>query len=215
MGVPMEVINDGDVTALAGSMSIDDNGILGIAMGSSEAAGYVNQEGRIMGWLNELAFAPIDYSPEAPVEEWSGDRGCGASYFSQQCVFRLAPKAGIHIPADMPDAEKLKFVQAKLEAGHEGALKIWQSMGIYLGYGIAHYADFYDIRHVLILGRCTSGMGGELLLDGAKDVMRIEFPELTERIELHLPDEKVRRVGQSVAAASLPVIEQVKNEISS
>ena len=72
MNVPLDVINDGDVTALAGSMSIEDNGILGIALGSSEAAGYVNLEGRIMGWLNELAFAPIDYSPTAPQDEWSG-----------------------------------------------------------------------------------------------------------------------------------------------
>ena len=207
LGVPLEVINDGDVTALAGSMSIEDNGILGIALGSSEAAGYVNMEGHIMGWLNELAFAPIDYGPNAPVEEWSGDKGCGASYFSQQCVFRLAPKAGIEIPADMTDAEKLKFVQEKLEAGHKGALKIWQSMGVYLGYGIAHYADFYDIKHVLILGRCTSGRGGSLLLEGANKVFETEFPELVGKIELHLPDEKIRRVGQSVAAASLPVVE--------
>jgi predicted NBD/HSP70 family sugar kinase len=206
MGVPLEVINDGDVTALAGSMSIEDNAILGIALGSSEAAGYVNNEGHIMGWLNELAFAPVDYSPNAPDEEWSGDKGCGANYFSQQCVFRLAPRAGIEIPADVTDAEKLKVVQEKLEAGHEGALKIWQSMGVYLGYGIAHYADFYEIKHVLILGRCTSGCGGDLLLEGAKKVFETEFPELLNKIELHLPDEKVRRVGQSVAAASLPVI---------
>ena len=206
MGVPLEVINDGDVTALAGSMSIEDNGILGIALGSSEAAGYVSLDGRIMGWLNELAFAPVDYSPEAPVDEWSGDRGCGGLYFSQQCVFRLAPKAGIEIPAGVTDAEKLKFVQQKLEAGDEGALKIWQSMGVYLGYGIAHYAAFYDIKHVLILGRCTSGRGGDLLIEGAKKVFETEFPRLLEKTELHLPDEKIRRVGQSVAAASLPVV---------
>ena len=206
LNVPLDVINDGDVTALAGSMSIEDNGILGIALGSSEAAGYVDMGGHITGWLNELAFAPIDYSPTAPLEEWSGDIGCGASYFSQQCVFRLAPKAGIEVPSGVLDAEKLKFVQEKLEAGHEGAHKIWQSMGVYLGYGLAHYADFYDIKHVLILGRCTSGSSGDLLLNGAKEVLKAEFPELLERITLHLPDEKVRRVGQSVAAASLPVI---------
>ena len=206
MGVPLEVINDGDVTALAGSMSIEDNGILGIALGSSEAAGYVNLDGHIMGWLNELAFAPIDYSPDAPVDEWSGDKGVGALYFSQQCVFRLAPKAGIEIPAGVTDAEKLKFVQKKLEAGDEGALKIWQSMGVYLGYGVVHYADFYDIKHVLILGRCTSGRGGDLLIEGAKKVFETEFPEFLEKVELHLPDEKIRRVGQSVAAASLPVV---------
>jgi predicted NBD/HSP70 family sugar kinase len=205
MGVPLEVINDGDVTALAGSMSIEDNGILGIALGSSEAAGYVNMQGHIMGWLNELAFAPVDYSPNAPVEEWSGDQGCGASYFSQQCVFRLASKAGIEIPAGMTDAERLKFVQEKLEAGDPGTLKIWESMGIYLGYGLAHYADFYDIKHVLILGRCTSGRGGDQLIEGVKNVFAAEFPEL-QKIELHLPDEKIRRVGQSVAAASLPVL---------
>jgi predicted NBD/HSP70 family sugar kinase len=206
MGVPLEIINDGDVTALAGSMSLEDNGVLGIAMGSSEAAGYVDMNGHIMGWLNELAFAPIDYSPKAPVEEWSGDVGCGASYFSQQCVFRLAPKTGIDIPTDMTDADRLKFVQVKLEAGHESAVKIWQSIGVYLGYGLAHYADFYDIKHVLILGRCTSGRGGDIILEGAKVVLQSEFPELSERIHIQLPDEKSRRVGQSIAAASLPVL---------
>ncbi len=206
MGIPLEVINDGDVTALAGSMSIDDNAVLGVALGSSEAAGYVNNTGHIMGWLNELAFAPIDYSPFAPDEEWSGDKGCGANYFSQQCVFRLAPKAGIEIPEGLNDAKKLKFVQEKLETDHAGAQKIWQTMGTYLGYGIAHYNDFYEIKHVLILGRCTSGRGGDLLIEGAKEVFSAEFPELLTKIELHLPDEKIRRVGQSVAAASLPVI---------
>ena len=206
MGVPLEVINDGDVTALAGSMSIEDNGILGIALGSSEAAGYVDMKGHIMGWLNELAFAPIDYSPTAPVEEWSGDTGCGASYFSQQCPFRLAPNAGIIVPSEFTDADKLKFIQEKLEAGHEGATRIWESMGIYLGYGLAHYADFYEIKHVLILGRCTSGRGGDLLLAGAKAVLKSEFPDLATSIQIHLPDEKIRRIGQSVAAASLPAL---------
>jgi predicted NBD/HSP70 family sugar kinase len=208
LGVPLVVINDGDVTALAGAMSLEDNGVLGIAMGSSEAAGYVDVEGHIMNWLSELAFAPIDYNPSAPSDEWSGDQGCGALYFSQQCVFRLAPKAGIDIPGNITDAEKLKFVQEKLEAGHPGAQKIWQSMGIFLGYGLAHYADFYDIKHVLILGRCTSGSGGNLILDNAQMVLQGEFPELASRIHVQLPDEKSRRVGQSIAAASLPEIKK-------
>jgi predicted NBD/HSP70 family sugar kinase len=208
--VPLEVINDGDVTALAGSMSLEDNGVLGIAMGSSQAAGYVDPNGHIMGWLNELAFAPIDYNPQAARDEWSGDTGCGSQYFSQQCVFRLAPKAGIRIPAELTDAEKLVFVQEKLENGREGAVKIWQSMGIYLGYGLAHYADFYEIKHVLILGRCTSGQGGTLILQAAKSVLQTEFPELANRIQIHLPDEQSRRIGQSIAAASLPVISSGK-----
>jgi predicted NBD/HSP70 family sugar kinase len=206
LNVPLEVINDGDVTALAGSMSLEDNGILGIAMGSSQAAGYVDLNGHILGWLNELAFAPIDYNSYAPVDEWSGDIGCGAQYLSQKCVFRLAPRAGIHIPQDLLDAEKLLYVQEKLNNGHEGALKIWQSMGIYLGYALAHYTRYYNMQHVLILGRCTSGLGGSLIIDEARKVLVTEFPELAEHFQIQLPDERIRRVGQAIAAASLPVI---------
>ena len=194
------------MTALAGSMSLEDSGILCIAMGSSEASGYVNLEGNITGWLNELAFAPIDYSSDAPVDEWSQDRGVGASYFSQQCVFRLAPRVGLEPPDELTPAAKLKFVQSKLEAGHQGAHEIWQSIGIYLGYAIAHYSDFYPIKHVLILGRCTSGSGGPLIREGARTVRGAEFPELASQIHIQLPDEKSRRVGQSIAAASLPAL---------
>ena len=205
-GVPFVVINDGDVTALAGALSLGDSGILGLALGSSEAAGFVDARGHITGWLNELSFAPVDYSPYAPREGWSGDRGCGASYLSQQAVFRLAPLAGITLPPNLTDAEKLAFVQAKLEADHPGAAKIWQTMGVYLGYTLAHYASFYEMRHVLILGRCTSGHGGNLLLEGARRVLKREFPALAARLKLHLPDETTRRVGQAIAAASLPLL---------
>jgi hypothetical protein len=79
-------------------------------------------------------------------------------------------------------------------------------MGIYLGYALAQYADFYDIKHVLILGRCTSGRGGDLILNGARQVLQSEFPELAAKINVQLPDEKSRRVGQSIAAASLPAL---------
>jgi predicted NBD/HSP70 family sugar kinase len=203
----LEIANDGDVTALAGSMSLGDNGVLGIAMGSSEAGGYVNLEGNITGWLNELAFAPIDYNPAAPADKWSGDRGVGSLYFSQQCVFRLAPRVGIEIPDEISKADQLQYVQNKLESGDEGAIKIWQTIGCYLGYGIAHYADFYNLRHVLILGRCTSGSGGRYILDGALEVLNAEFPGVARSVNIQLPDEKSRRVGQAIAAASLPVLD--------
>jgi predicted NBD/HSP70 family sugar kinase len=206
LGIPLEIVNDGEVTALAGAMSLEDNGVLGIAMGSSEAAGYITLSGKITDWLDELAFAPVDYNPNATVDEWSGDVGCGALYFSQQCVFRLAPEVGIKLPTDVTDAEKLKFVQNELEAGHDGAVKIWGSIGTYLGYALAHYADFYDLKHVLILGRVTSGKGGPIILKGAKDVLVLEFPDLAAQVNIQLPDEKSRRVGQSIAAASLPSI---------
>jgi predicted NBD/HSP70 family sugar kinase len=206
--VPLEVINDGDVTALAGAMALKENGILGIAMGSSQAAGYIDMQGRIVGWLNELAFAPIDYNPDAPYDEWSGDRGCGAQYLSQQCVFRLAGKAGIQVPSGVPDAEKLEFVQRMLDAGHEGADQIWKSIGIYLGYALGQYARFYDLRHVLILGRCTAGLGGHLIVEEAEKVLKGEFPELASCLTIQIPDERDRRFGQAIAAASLPKIDE-------
>lgn len=205
-GVPLEVANDGDVTALAGAMSLDSGSLLGVAMGSSEAAGYVNEDGNITGWLNELAFAPIDYNPNAPVDEWSCDIGCGAQYLTQQAVFRLASKAGITLDESASLADKLKSVQELLESGDERARKIWETIGCYMGYAIAHYADFYAIRHMLILGRVTSGSGGTIILDKTREVLNTEFPELAGSMELHLPDEKTRRVGQAVAAASLPVV---------
>lgn len=207
IGVPLVIVNDGDVAALAGAMSLAADGILGIALGPSEAAGYVSTAGTITGWLNELAFAPVNYNPQAPRDEWSGDRGCGAQYLSQQAVFRLARASGIAIPRGLTPADRLRFVQGLLEGGDERAVKIWESIGVYLGYAIAHYASFYKIDHLLILGRCTSGMGGELTLERAAAVLRTDFPALAERIGLHLPDEKSRRVGQAIAAASLPALD--------
>lgn len=205
-GVPFDVVNDGDVTALAGAMSLEDGAVLGIAMGSSEAGGYVTPAGEITTWLNELAFCPVDYDPEAPVDEWSGDRGCGVQYFSQQAVFRLAREAGIEIDESLGLADRLKSVQDLLQAGDERARRIWDTIGVYAGYGIAHYAWLYDLRHVLILGRVTSGDGGSIILEGARNVLQADFPELADTIAIHLPDESSRRVGQAVAAASLPVI---------
>ncbi len=203
-GVPLEVANDGDVTALAGAMSLNEDRVLGIAMGSSEAAGYVDAHGNITGWLNELAFAPIDYLPTAHEDEWSGDVGCGVQYLTQQAVFRLALRVGIDISGTEVLAEKLKIVQNALAAGHEGAAQVWRTIGVYFGYAIAHYAAFYDIGRVLTLGRVTSGQGGEIILEEARRVLEVEFPSIAEKVRLSLPDEKSRRVGQAVAAASLP-----------
>ncbi|MEW6305360.1 MAG: ROK family protein, partial [Verrucomicrobiota bacterium] len=204
LGVPLEVVNDGEVTALAGSMSLNKNAVLGIAMGTSQAAGYVTPEGNITSWLNELAFAPIDYNPSAPVDEWSGDYGCGAQYFSQQAVGRLLPVAGIDVDPKTPLPEKLKHVQSLMQQGDHRAENIYRTIGTYLGYALAHYADFYAFENLLILGRVTTGKGGDLIIEGAKEVLRVEFADLAGRIAFHIPDEKDKRHGQAVAAASLP-----------
>ena len=204
--VPLVVINDGDVTALAGALSLNETGMLGVAMGSSEAGGFMDKNGRILGWLNELAFTPVDYNPEATIEEWSGDRGVGALYFSQQAVNKLLPAAGIELPAALGLPERLKAVQDLMAHDDPRAAKIYETIGVYLGYAIPHYADFYDFSHMLILGRVTTGKGGDIVLAKAREVLRKEFPEIAGRIKLHVPDEKTRRVGQAVAAASLPVL---------
>ncbi|MCL1796095.1 MAG: ROK family protein [Clostridia bacterium] len=202
--VPLEVANDGDVTALAGAMELNDGNVLGIAMGTSEAGGYVDGDGNITGWLNELAFVPVDVSPAAMADEWSGDIGCGVKYFSQDGAIKLASAAGIELDSAAPPGEQLKVIQRCMADGHEGARGIYESIGIYLGYALAWYAEFYDIRHLLLMGRVTSGDGGEIVADCAKDVLQAEFPALFAKLHIHLPDEKSRRVGQSVAAASLP-----------
>jgi len=206
-GIPFEVINDGEVTALAGSMSLETNKILGVAMGSSEAAGYVDGHGNVKGWLDELAFAPVDYSPDAPVDEWSGDKGCGVSYFNQVGVNRFAELAGIELDADKGLPERLKDVQALMEQGDEKAKAVFESIGVCFGYAIAHYDRFYDFENLLVLGRVTSGAGGDLIVKSSEHVLKEEFPELAEKIAIRVPDEKSRRVGQAIAAASLPQIE--------
>ncbi len=202
--IPLEVVNDGEVTALAGSMSLGKNRILGISLGTSTAGGYVNAEGNITTWLNELAFVPVDYNPQAPRDEWSGDYGCGVQYFSQQCVGRLLAPAGIEVDPKLSLPEKLKQVQKLMDQGDGRARKIYQTIGTYLGYAIAHFSDFYELENVLILGRVTSGLGGDIIIAGAKEVLKAEFPELSGTIAFHIPDEKDKRHGQAVAAASLP-----------
>jgi predicted NBD/HSP70 family sugar kinase len=202
--IPFEVVNDGEVTALAGAMSLKEDAVLGVALGSSQAAGFVTPEGKITSWLNELAFAPVDYNPNAPVDEWSGDYGCGVQYFSQQGVGRLIPVAGIPVDPQLGLPEKLVEVQKLMAKGDERAAEIYQTIGTCLGYSIAHYTDFYDFRHLLLLGRVTTGAGGTILMEKAREVLEIEFPELS--VAIHMPDEKEKRHGQAMAAASLPVI---------
>jgi predicted NBD/HSP70 family sugar kinase len=208
--VPLEVMNDGEVTALAGSMSLNRTRVLGISLGTSTAGGYVNRDGNITSWINELAFVPVDYNPGAPVDEWSGDYGCGVQYFSQQGVGRLLGPAGIVADPKLALPEKLKQVQQLMQQGDYRALKIYQTIGTYLGYGIAHLAEFYDLENVLILGRVTSGPGGDVIIAGAKEVLKAEFPALAEAIAFHIPNEKDKRHGQAIAAASLPMLKTTK-----
>ena len=188
--VPYVVANDGDVSALAGAMSLEENNILGIAMGTSEAVGYVDENGNITGWLNELAFAPVDVNPDAMEDEWSGDIGCGVKYFSQDGVIKLAPAAGISLSDDLAPAQKLKEVQKLMENPGSPAEAIFRSIGVYLGHSLALYHHFYGFKHVLLLGRVMSGRGGDIVLDTCKKVLADEYPEIADKINPTLPELK-------------------------
>lgn len=204
--VPIVVANDGDVTALAGAMGMGAGSVMGMAMGTSEAVGYVDAEGNVLGWLNELAFAPVDLYEGAMADEWSTDIGVGCKYFSQDAVIKLAPRAGIELNEALTPAEKLKEIQALAERGDKRAKRIFADIGIYLAHTLKLYCRFYDVHHMIVLGRVTSGLGGSLILDTCQAIMQEEYPELAKKVRVMLPDEKTRRVGQSVAAASLPEI---------
>lgn len=207
-GVPMIVANDGEVTALAGAMAMDANGVVGISMGTSVAGGYVNLNGNITDWLNELAFVPVDYRDDAPADEWSGDIGCGVQYFCQQGVARLAKVANLGFPADMPFPKQLEAVQQLMKEKDSRAAAIYRTIGVCFGYAIAHFAEFYQIRNLLILGRVSSGEGGEVIMAEARRVLDVEFPALSKEITFRVPDEKFKRHGQAVVAASLPEIKK-------
>lgn len=202
--IPYAVANDGDVSALAGTMSLKDNNVLGIAMGTSEAVGYIDEEGRITGWLNELAFVPVDASPNAMIDEWAGDIGCGVKYFSQDGVIKLAPRAGIELDESASPAEKLKAVQALMAEDDPRAKKVYESIGCYLGHTLPYYYQTYGFRYVLLLGRVMSGKGGDILIETCEKVLKNEYPDIADKFQLKLPDEYFRRVGQSMAVASLP-----------
>ena len=195
---PVKVANDGDVAALAGAFT-EGGEILGIAMGTSLAAGYVDSKMRIRGCLNELAFVPVDANEESAIDEWSGDRGVGVMYHSQDAVIKLAPEAGIDLDENLSPAEKLKVVQALANEGDERAKELYERMGDYFGYTLLWFACLYQIKKAIFLGRVASGKGGEILLERAREIIAKEGSSL----EITLPDEMSRRLGQSFTAAGL------------
>ena len=204
--VPVVVANDGDVSALAGAMGLNAGRIMGLAMGTSEAVGYVDKDKNVLGWISELAFAPVDLSENAMRDEWSTDIGAGCKYFSQDAVIKLAPRAGIRLDESRSPADQLKQVQALMEEGDERAAGIFRDIGIYLAHTVVLYARFYDIDKLILMGRVMSGKGGDVILSTARRVLAADHPALAEKVTLMLPDEKTRRIGQAVAAASLPEI---------
>ena len=200
-GIPCAVANDGDVTALCGAMALGQNGVLGISLGTSTAGGYVDWKGNVTGWFNEMAFAPVDAQEKGALDEWAGDIGCGVKYLSQDGAVKLAEMAGIALSGSCP-ADQFSCLRKRMDGGEERCGAVYRDLGVYLGHSLALYAKFYDIRYALIMGGVAGGAGGDLLLGTARRVLREEYPHLSVPVEA--PDSKVRMLGQSVAAASLP-----------
>jgi len=194
---------------------------MGISMGSSEGGGYANADGNLLGWINELCYIRLDMFPEAPTDPWTKGSHTGMShmYLGQRGATKLAAKAGVDLPENMvyphPDmctikhenhAKVLKLIQKAMEdpAKEPKVKELYVTMGVYLGYALAQYSEFYQIDHVMILGRVSRGAGGDMMLDTAKQVLESEFPEY--KIEFHTADDHFKGVGQCIAAAALPTL---------
>jgi len=220
--VPLKVINDGEVTALAAVQKIKAGNVMGISMGSSEGGGYANSDGNLLGWINELCYMKLDLNPLAPRDPWSKGAHTGLShmYLGQRGATKLAAKAGVEGKEELmyphPEmctirhenhAQCLKLIQKAMTdpASEPQCRKLYETVGVYLGYGLAQYCEFYKIDHVMILGRVSKGVGGDLMLAVAKSVLEKEFPEYAG-IQFHTADDHFKAVGQCIAAAALPEI---------
>jgi len=226
--VPLKVINDGEVTALAAVQKIKAGNVLGVSMGSSEGAGYANADGNLMGWINELCYVKLDLNPQAPTDPWSKGAHTGLShlYLGQRGATKLAAIAGVDVPENCiyphPDmctikyenhARCLKLIQEAMTKPEKEpqVRRIYETVGVYLGYAIAQYTEFYKVDHVMILGRVSKGVGGDIMLDTAKKVLETEFPEIPA-INFHTADDHFKAVGQCIAAAALPALKTLKEQ---
>lgn len=188
------VCNDGDAAAAAAYVLYGKKGVLGLSMGSSLAAGFVDGSGGLTDYISELAFAPVDLQPGAPIDPWSGDSGTGVDYFSAQAVLRYAAAAGIEFEPGLDNGEKTARVNRLFSQGDARAKMVYDTIGICLGYSIPLYRYFYGMDSVLLLGGVTSGKAGAHIAAQARMVLRTEFGDDTE---LFLPDERLRLTGQA------------------
>ena len=97
-------------------------------------------------------------------------------------------------------AQCLKLIQkAMADPAQEAKVRpMYETIGVYLGYALANLAEFYNIDHVMILGRVSKGAGGDLMLDTAKKVLETEFPEYA-KMTFHTADDHFKAVGQCIA----------------
>ena len=161
----------------------------------------MDKAGNVTGWFNELAFTPIDVQPDAARDDWSGDVGCGVKYLSQEGAVKLAAMAGLEMP-EGGAADKFSSLRRRMDGGDKSVEVVYRDLGVYLGHALALYTKFYDMNCALVMGGVAGGTGGDIILSTARQVLADEYPDCTFSVQA--PDERVRQIGQSAAAASLP-----------
>merc|ERR1711862_703457 len=133
-------------------------------------------------------------------------------YLVQRGATKLAAKAGVEVPANYvyphPDmctikhedhAQCLKLIQKSMAdpAKEPEVRKLYETVGVYLGYALAQYSEFYKIDHLMILGRVSKGEGGDLMMATAKKVLETEFPEIPA-ITFHTADDHFKLLANAL-----------------
>lgn len=199
--IPFRVQNDGDVSAIGASTLYQKNKVLGLALGTSFAAGYA-KDSSLNGWISELSKVPISVSKNARKHYILGIEGSASEYLSQKGIICLLENAGLSLEGDLP--HELLQIQKLAEEGNPLVLKGYHDMGIYLGSAIQYFTLFYYIESVFLLGRVMSGKGGEILLETASSYLH----KRNLNIDVFTAEEDFKRLGQSYIAASLPNIQK-------
>jgi len=202
--IPITIVNDGAVSALAGAMLVKKNKLLGMAVGTSVGMGYVDGDGNLTKLAASIWMTKIALNDDAAFDEHDTVRGVGDSYFSQNNVVRLAKQIGVDMADDLYPAEKLLIIQELMEKDDPEVRKIYEHIGCILAHTVPLFSMFYDLENIYLCGRIFSNKGGDLIVSECNRILEEEYPAVNEKTTIWLLDETTRRVGQSIAAASLP-----------
>lgn len=211
-GVDVDVAHDGDVAALWAYVEMNLGNVLGLALGTGLGAGFVDKNGHITGFLCEIGKSLIDMSDRAPEHIYYHTRGPALHYLSQNAAFRLATEKDIEVNHIKEPAEKLRYIQKLAEEGNSGAIELFEMIGYYLAVAVVEFYDYFGMEHVVLFGRVTTGIAGEILFSRAKQVLENKFNDFAGKIQLHLPTTHKmnanisREFGQAIAAAYLSSI---------
>jgi predicted NBD/HSP70 family sugar kinase len=157
-GVPVRIVGDGDVAALAQGLPA-----LGAVelLGDDGVMGYLDPDGRLTGRMNLLAPMTMEVGPSArPL----------AAFLGREAFPRLAEAAGIHFPSSASQAENLGEAEARADRGEAGAREILETLGTWLGHAAALVAESCELSHLLIRGEGLEGAAGDRILARAGEV---------------------------------------------